>query len=574
MHKYRLISKKGEGTFSEVLKAQSIKNGRYVAIKCMKSTFDSIDQVNNLREIQALRRLGGHPHIVKLNEVLFDEPTGRLALVFELMDMNMYESIRGRRHYLPEGKVQCHVYQLLKALDHMHRHGIFHRDVKPENLLLGADDNIKLADLGSCRGIYSRPPYTEYISTRWYRAPECLLTDGYYNFKMDIFAAGCVWFEILALFPLFPGTNELDQITKIHNVLGTPSPELLARKFKRNASHMDFNFPEKRGSGIERLIPHVSPEVTDLLKKLLEYDPDDRIIARHALKDPFFREVKEADRQRPTTGALESPKKETWEAPESRHPVPLDAASASSAGSQGHGLEPVDASDCPEDAAPAAAVGGLTSPSSSVLPALATSQKAKDSQATDVLQISLLDEEDEEEPTLLPPIQGNGALKHRTGKQSKSVKGASNSAMRSSAGNAETSGTGSHGVNGSKGFEGRHPGATQGVLGGAVQVKKAVDSSGQINPLSLGGSKSIERAPLAPGAAASSTDLTYSKKFGQSSKHSQGVQGPPFGQFSTQMQNTGSLPAPSNERRSDSNKPVPPNPKQYASPYSHKQAKR
>ena len=145
----------------------------------MKSTFDSIDQVNNLREIQALRRLGGHPHIVKLNEVLFDEPTGRLALVFELMDMNMYESIRGRRHYLPEGKVQCHVYQLLKALDHMHRHGIFHRDVKPENLLLGADDNIKLADLGSCRGIYSRPPYTEYISTRWYRAPECLLTDGF-----------------------------------------------------------------------------------------------------------------------------------------------------------------------------------------------------------------------------------------------------------------------------------------------------------------------------------------------------------------------------------------------------------
>ncbi|CAJ1336797.1 unnamed protein product, partial [Effrenium voratum] len=87
MHKYRLLSKKGEGTFSEVLKAQSIKSGKHVAIKCMKNTFDSIDQVNNLREIQALRRLAGHPNIIKLHEILYDEPTGRLALVFELMDM-------------------------------------------------------------------------------------------------------------------------------------------------------------------------------------------------------------------------------------------------------------------------------------------------------------------------------------------------------------------------------------------------------------------------------------------------------------------------------------------------------
>jgi renal tumor antigen len=297
MHKYRLISKKGEGTFSEVLKAQSIKSGKYVAIKCMKNHFDGIDQVNNLREIQALRRLAGHPNIIKLSEVLYDEPTGRLALVFELMDMNLYEAIKGRRHYLPEDKVKQYMYELLKALDHMHRNGIFHRDVKPENLLL-LDDEIKLADLGSCRGIYSRQPYTEYISTRWYRAPECLLTDGYYNFKMDLFAAGCVWFEIVALFPLFPGQNEMDQIQKIHNVLGTPPPELLARKFKRNASHMDFNFPEKKGTGIERLVPHADAELIDLLKKLIRYDPDERILARQALKDSFFKDLREAEKER------------------------------------------------------------------------------------------------------------------------------------------------------------------------------------------------------------------------------------------------------------------------------------
>ena len=113
---YRLISKKGEGTFSEVLKAQSTKTNKYVAIKCMKAHFYNIEQVthphnpltppltqvNNLREIQALKRLSPHPNIITLHEVLYDEPTGRLALVFELMDMNMYEAIKGKTIPLPE----------------------------------------------------------------------------------------------------------------------------------------------------------------------------------------------------------------------------------------------------------------------------------------------------------------------------------------------------------------------------------------------------------------------------------------------------------------------------------------
>jgi len=295
MHKYRLISKKGEGTFSEVLKAQSVKNGQYVAIKCMKNHFQSIDQVNNLREIQALKRLNPHSNIVKLHEVLFDKATGRLALVFELMDMNIYELIRGRKMYLSDRRVRLYMYQLLKAMAHMHQNGIFHRDIKPENILI-REEKLKVADFGSCRGIYSKPPFTEYISTRWYRAPECLLTDGYYDYRMDIWGVGCVFFEIVSLFPLFPGTNELDQIDRIHKVLGPPNEQLLS-KFKKLSSNLKLDFPNKPGTGIMSLIPHASSDCVKLIESLLAYDFEQRLTARQSLCHPYFREIVESERQ-------------------------------------------------------------------------------------------------------------------------------------------------------------------------------------------------------------------------------------------------------------------------------------
>ena len=108
-------------------------------------------------------------------------------------------------------KVQHLIYQLFLAIDHTHRAGIYHRDIKPENILI-SNDTMKLADFGSCRSVYSKQPLTEYISTRWYRPPECLLTEGRYGYKMDLWAAGCVMYELCTLKPLFPGSNELDQV--------------------------------------------------------------------------------------------------------------------------------------------------------------------------------------------------------------------------------------------------------------------------------------------------------------------------------------------------------------------------
>ncbi|XP_006824841.1 MAPK/MAK/MRK overlapping kinase-like [Saccoglossus kowalevskii] len=295
MQKYRILGKKGEGTFSEVLKCQNIKDGQYYACKKMKQHYDSLEHVNNLREIQAMRRLSPHQNILELREVIFDKKSGTLALICELMDMNIYELIRGRRHYLPEQKIKNYMYQLLKSVDHMHRNGIFHRDVKPENILI-KDEVLKLADFGSCRSVYSKPPYTEYISTRWYRAPECLLTDGYYSYKMDLWSVGCVIFEVMSLHPLFPGSNEVDQIAKIHDIMGTPDNTVLNKLRNKNRG-MNFNFPQKSGSGIERLLPHASKECMDLIYQLCTYDPDERISAKQAIRHPYFKDLRDAEKR-------------------------------------------------------------------------------------------------------------------------------------------------------------------------------------------------------------------------------------------------------------------------------------
>ena len=208
------------------------------------------------------------------------------------MEMNLYEAIKDRKKYLPEKKAKYWIFQTLKALEFIHRNGIFHRDIKPENILI-RNNHVKLADLGSCKGMYSNPPFTEYISTRWYRSPECLLTDGYYNYKMDIWGLGCVFFEILALFPLFPGDDEIDEVNKINSILGSPSEELFEKFVKHSAHRNEFKFEYQKGLGIQRYLNHVSPSIVDLISKMLIYDPDKRPTAKECLNHECFKDLVE-----------------------------------------------------------------------------------------------------------------------------------------------------------------------------------------------------------------------------------------------------------------------------------------
>lgn len=292
--KYKVQCKIGEGSFSEVLKCLDKQSGVCIAAKQLKKSFRSATQAEEMPELIALRKLTRHSNILHMIESHFDKETGRVTLVFELMDMSLYDMIKTRKKPVQEAKAKQYLYQIVKGVDHIHHHGIFHRDIKPENILIKGDV-VKIADLGSIKGIYTQQPYTEYISTRWYRSPECLLTSGFYGPKMDVWAIGCVFFELLTLKPLFPGSSEVDQIARIHNVLGTPNSRLLA-KFKRHKiRNCSVNFPPKQGTGLNPLIPFISDGGREIMKQMIVYDPETRINIRRLIEHKYFTDLRQKD---------------------------------------------------------------------------------------------------------------------------------------------------------------------------------------------------------------------------------------------------------------------------------------
>lgn len=293
---FRVICKLGEGSFAEVFKAKSLKTDAIYAIKRLKKRYRSVAEVHNLPEIVSLNALQGHPNVVTLIDVLFDSENGYVAMVFEMLDSNLYEYVRDRHKPLDEQTTLLFVYQLLKAVAAMHAKGMFHRDIKPENCMVKhATLELKLVDFGSTRTDTNALPYTEYVSTRWYRAPECILTSGSYGKEVDIWAIGCMLYEMMTTKPLFPGKHEIDQIARIHAVVGSPSRDILAQFRQNPNTQISFSFPSKKPQDFHRLIPNCSENTLDLMRKMLIYDPRTRITAQEALDHPVFETLRRAD---------------------------------------------------------------------------------------------------------------------------------------------------------------------------------------------------------------------------------------------------------------------------------------
>lgn len=292
--KYKIISKLGEGTFSDVLKCKNLKTGELVAVKKLKKQYKELSEVNCLPELIVMLKLSYHTNVLTLLEFMFDHTEGKLYMVFELMEMSLYDLIQAHTRCLPESRVRHMFYQLLKGVDHLHSHGILHRDIKPENVLV-TKSLVKLADLGSVRGIHSKPPYTDYISTRWYRAPECMLSAGFYSSKVDVWACGCVFYEMLTSKPIFPGANDIDQLTKIHQFTGTPNSRLIMKMRRCESRVSGVKFTTFQSTNLVALLPFTSDGGREVLKRMLVYDPDARTNVRRLLEHRYFNDLRKIE---------------------------------------------------------------------------------------------------------------------------------------------------------------------------------------------------------------------------------------------------------------------------------------
>ncbi|XP_067421544.1 serine/threonine-protein kinase ICK [Emydura macquarii macquarii] len=284
MNRYTTIKQLGDGTYGSVLLGRSIESGELIAIKKMKRKFYSWEECMNLREVKSLKKLN-HANIVKLKEVIREND--HLYFVFEYMKENLYQLMKERNKLFPESTVRNIMYQILQGLAFIHKHGFFHRDLKPENLLCMGPELVKIADFGLAREIRSRPPYTDYVSTRWYRAPEVLLRSTCYSSPIDIWAVGCIMAEVYTLRPLFPGASEIDTIFKICQVLGTPKKNDWPEGYQL-ASAMNFRWPQCVPNNLKTLIPNAGSEAVQLMRDMLQWDPKKRPTATQALRYSYF----------------------------------------------------------------------------------------------------------------------------------------------------------------------------------------------------------------------------------------------------------------------------------------------
>ncbi|KAF5195794.1 Mitogen-activated protein kinase [Thalictrum thalictroides] len=307
---YQIYEVIGKGSYGVVASAVDTHTGEKVAIKKINDVFEHVsDATRILREIKLLRLLR-HPDVVEIKHIMLP-PSRRefkdIYVVFELMESDLHQVIKANDDLTPE-HYQFFLYQLLRSLKYIHSANVFHRDLKPKNILANADCKLKICDFGLARVSFNDAPsaifWTDYVATRWYRAPElCGSFFSKYTPAIDIWSIGCIFAEMLTGKPLFPGKNVVHQLDLMTDVLGTPSAESIARIRNEKARRYLSSMRKKPPVPFSHKFPNADPLALRLLERLLAFDPKDRPSAETALSDPYFQGLANVDRE-PSTQAI------------------------------------------------------------------------------------------------------------------------------------------------------------------------------------------------------------------------------------------------------------------------------
>jgi len=270
-----------------VYKAKHREHGTILALKRIR--LESEDEgvpCTAIREISLLKELN-HPNIVRLYDVIHTER--KLTLVFEFLDQDLKKYIDSCNGKMEMASIKSFLYQLLKGVMYCHQHLILHRDLKPQNLLINEEGELKLADFGLARafGIPVRS-YTHEVVTLWYRAPEVLMESTRYSTPLDIWSCGCIFVEMATGRPLFPGSGDQDQLVRIFKIMGTPTPAIWPSIVETPSYKRGFDHPSHVPQPLASLVPTLEPQGIELLQMMLQYEPSNRISAKDALSHEYF----------------------------------------------------------------------------------------------------------------------------------------------------------------------------------------------------------------------------------------------------------------------------------------------
>ncbi|KAG5496393.1 hypothetical protein JKF63_02695 [Porcisia hertigi] len=286
MESYEVLDILGEGTYGVVLKARNRATGKLVAIKRFKQTEqDEHVRKTSSREVRMLQLLR-HPNILRLEDVFRKD--GKLYLVFEFIDHTILKLLESTTHGLSHRELRRYTYQLLRGIEFCHKNNVIHRDVKPENVLINESGLLKLCDFGFARQLSSKGKYTDYVATRWYRAPELLVGDVAYGKPVDVWAIGCMFAELSDGQPLFPGESDLDQLCLILQTCG-PVPPRMVFIFEHNPLYNGISFPHTSiFYTLKERYHRESDDWLEFLSACLKTDPAQRLTCTELMELPYF----------------------------------------------------------------------------------------------------------------------------------------------------------------------------------------------------------------------------------------------------------------------------------------------
>ncbi|XP_064272206.1 cyclin-dependent kinase-like 2 isoform X2 [Passer domesticus] len=287
MDKYQVLGLVGEGSYGMVTKCRNRESGQVVAVKkFLESDDDAAVRKIALREIKLLKQLR-HENLVNLLDVC--KRKKRWYLVFEFVDHTVLNDLEDSPNGLDCDRVRKYLFQILRAIAFCHSHNIIHRDIKPENILVSQSGVVKLCDFGFARPLAtSGEVYTDYVATRWYRAPELLVGDSKYGRPVDVWAVGALITEMLTGEALFPGDSDIDQLYHITKCLGNLIPRQ-QELFYKNPLFAGMKLPEvKELESLEKRYPKLPRDALDLAKECLQIDPDKRPSCAELLQGEFF----------------------------------------------------------------------------------------------------------------------------------------------------------------------------------------------------------------------------------------------------------------------------------------------